>query len=110
MAIDVNIQRSGRAMLVEVVGDLDIEGASALSVGPDGDVDLVIVDARRLAFIDSSGLNAIVALYHQLRGENATLRLVVTPESMMRHILRITDLDTIIPVVDKLETSLVAAN
>jgi hypothetical protein len=29
---------------------------------------------------------------------------------MMRHILRIIDLDTIIPVVDKPETSLVAAS
>ena len=110
MAIEVDIQRSGRAVLVVVAGDLDIESASALSVAPDGDVDLVILDARRLSFIDCSGLDAIVALHRRLRAENATLRLVVRPESMMRHMLRITDLDTIIPIVAKPETRLVAVN
>ena len=110
MAIEMNVQRSGRAVLLEVTGEMDIRGAPALLVPPDGDVDLVILDARRLAFIDGSGLNAIVALYQQLREINATLRLVVKPESMMRRILRITDLDTIIPVIDKPEMSLVAAS
>jgi hypothetical protein len=70
MAVEVNIQRSGRAVLVEVTGELDIEGAAALSAAPDADVDLVILDARRLTFIDSSGLATIVALYQQLREEN----------------------------------------
>jgi anti-anti-sigma factor len=110
MAIELNIQRSGRAMLVEVTGEMDLQAAPALLFARDGDIDLVILDARRLAFTDGSGLNAIVALYHQLRAENATLRLVVRPESMMRRILRVTDLDTIIPIVDKPETSLAAVS
>jgi hypothetical protein len=110
MAVEVNIQRSGRAVLVEVTGELDIEGAAALSAAPDADVDLVSWthgSSPSSTAADSPPSSPSTSSYGK---KTATLRLFVRPESMMRHILRITDLDTGIPVVDKPETSLVAAS
>jgi hypothetical protein len=34
MAIEMNVQRSGRAVLLEVTGEMDIRGAPALLVAP----------------------------------------------------------------------------
>ena len=88
-------------VIVEVSGDLDVEGAPALDLAvPDG-IRQVVVDARRLRFVDSSGLNAFVALHRKV-----PVRIVTAEHSGLRRLLALTGLDTVIDVYDSVDEAL----
>ncbi|MBN6055723.1 STAS domain-containing protein, partial [Nonomuraea sp. RK-328] len=74
-------------------GDLDYGTVSELAALPlDHGVRRLDVDLSGLSFIDSSGLAALIRLYHQAERADAVLRVVaVTP--YLRNVLRMTALD-----------------
>ncbi|MEV0202953.1 STAS domain-containing protein [Nonomuraea sp. NPDC050691] len=74
-------------------GDLDYGTVSELTALPlDRGVRRLDVDLSGLSFIDSSGLAALIRLYHQAERADAVLRVVaVTP--YLRNVLRMTALD-----------------
>ncbi|NUW32853.1 STAS domain-containing protein [Nonomuraea sp. SMC257] len=74
-------------------GDLDYGTVSELAALPlDRGVRQFDVDLSGLSFIDSSGLAALVRLYHQAERAEAVLR-VVAATPYLRSVLRMTALD-----------------
>ena len=88
-------------VILGVSGDLDVEGAPALNLAvPDG-VRQVVMDARRLSFVDSSGLKAFVTLHRQV-----PVRILTAEDSGLRRLLNLTGIDTVIDVYGSVDEAL----
>ena len=80
-------QRDAEATLV-VVGELDLESADELTHGvwklrlPE--ITEIVLDLRRVDFIDSSGLRALLALHDDAAGNGHALKLIPPPPSARR--------------------------
>lgn len=95
--------RDERHAVVLVVGELDAATAPRLREGlvtlsAEG-VDRVVLDCRRLSFIDSFGLGVVVAAKKRLSAHGNSLCLVAGEEQRsLRRLLEITGLDRLLPV------------
>jgi anti-sigma B factor antagonist len=82
--------------VIEVSGELDIAGAPVLESAVRGlelsAVRDVVLDLRRLSFIDAAGLNAVLDLYAECQSANAILTLIPGPRSVHR-VFELTRLD-----------------
>lgn len=62
----VSRRREGRGSVLELVGELDLEAVPRLESEAreaiNGPSDMIEIDARRLTFVDSAGLKAILAV------------------------------------------------
>ncbi len=75
----VGVRRDGEAELVEVRGELDLASGPRLEaeLGKiSADTRLVIIDLRRLEFMDSTGLSIIVRAHQRLAAAGCELGLV----------------------------------
>lgn len=95
---DILVVRNGRAAVVQVCGELDLSTASRLheqlvSLADEGVLD-VTVDLAEMDFIDSSGLQALVAGLKRLREQGGDLGLRA-PRPSTRKVLEITGLTSV---------------
>lgn len=103
--MSVTISGVGRVITARLTGEIDtytspdVRAAfDHLAVPPDG---LVVVDLREVTFIDSSGIGAVVGLYHRTTQEGGRLR-VVCADATLR-LFRLMHLDQVFDVVTGLE-------
>ncbi|MFJ9150480.1 STAS domain-containing protein [Streptomyces sp. NPDC102270] len=68
----------------------------------------VVIDLSRVTFMDSSGVNALIAAFQAARATGGWLRLVVVPGAVLRT-LQLVGLDTVIPFHPTLEDALAPA-
>ena len=95
--------RNERHAVVIVVGDLDAATAPRLHaelVGLSSDgIDRVVLDLRRMTFVDSYGLGVIVNAKKRLSQQGNALCVVAEDEQRtLRRLLEITGLDRVLPV------------
>lgn len=62
----------------------------------------LVVDLRRVDFLDSTGLGVLVGVHRRLRGGTGSLTLVCPHEKLMK-IFRITGLDTVFDIYPSVE-------
>ena len=67
---------------------------------------MVVVDLRDVTFIDSSGLGAIIGLYHRVRAADARLQLVCGDITL--RLVRLMHLDQVIDVVEPSDVDVAA--
>ena len=111
MDVQVTHREQGGCSVVDVDGELDLYTAPTLrtrlgdlvSEGRHG----LVVDLRRVAFMDSAGLGALVDGFKRARSSGGTMALVCTDERILR-LLRITGLTGVMPVHPHLAEALVA--
>jgi anti-anti-sigma factor len=75
----VEVRREGSAALIAISGELDLASGPRLEEefsSLDPDVTLVVVDLRRLEFMDSTGLSIIVRAHQRLAEQDRELSLV----------------------------------
>lgn len=75
----VEVRREGSAALIAISGELDLASGPRLEEelsSLDPDVTLVVVDLRRLEFMDSTGLSIIVRAHQRLADQDRELSLV----------------------------------
>ena len=77
----VSALRTGRGVMLTFVGDLDLHGVTQLhqrldEVRADGGIGLLELDLGQVTFIDSSGLQAILAARHVLEEAGTPTRIV----------------------------------
>ena len=95
--------RDERHAVVLIVGELDAATAPALrdellALSTDG-IDRVVLDCRRLEFVDSFGLGVIVSAKKRHSQEGNPLCLVAEPDQRtLRRLLQITGLDQVLPL------------
>ncbi|MFJ6391070.1 STAS domain-containing protein [Streptomyces sp. NPDC091972] len=68
----------------------------------------VVIDLSRVTFMDSSGVNALIAAFQAAANAGGWLRLVVVRGAVLRT-LQLVGLDTVIPFHPTLEDALAAA-
>jgi anti-sigma B factor antagonist len=78
----------GTCVVIEVSGELDLSGAPVLeSVVRDLELSAVrdvVLDLRRLSFIDAAGLNAVLDLYAECLNAHAILTILPGPPTVHR--------------------------
>jgi anti-sigma B factor antagonist len=101
--------RIGEALVVAVVGEIDMatapEVSSAIDSGQNG-VGRVVVDLSGVTFLDSSALNALVQSQQELAQHDVAFRIVSPADQAVRNIFEITRLTGPLSVVDSLDEAL----
>lgn len=69
--MDLKSEKSGKALVVRVEGELDLSTAAEFRVQVDADLDRLgardlVLDFTRVTFVDSSGLGAILGRYKRV--------------------------------------------
>ncbi|MCL6581480.1 MAG: anti-sigma factor antagonist [Firmicutes bacterium] len=69
--MDLKSEKSGKALIVRVEGELDLSTAAEFRVQVDADLDRLgardlVLDFTRVTFVDSSGLGAILGRYKRV--------------------------------------------
>ncbi|MFE0737402.1 STAS domain-containing protein [Streptomyces sp. NPDC058855] len=94
--------------VVALAGDIDHTTAGTFRqalIPPGGSAPHTVVDFRKVTFMDSSGINILVAANNAVRSHGGSLRLAHTP-TPVRDLLSIVGLDALIPVHPTLEDAL----
>lgn len=97
----LEVDREAARTVLRVEGDLDLETAPQLLAGvepflddPDG---VLVIDLSRLAFIDSSGLSALIRINQRMTGAGRPLE-IVQPGPTVAKAFEITGLDRVLPL------------
>lgn len=101
----IETHSSADCSIVEVDGEIDVHTApqmrdqiaEALRSEP-----RVVVDARQVTFMDSTGINVLFEAYKRATEDGGWLRLVAREGAVLK-VLRLCGLDTKIPVHSSLE-------
>ncbi|MET8957515.1 STAS domain-containing protein [Streptomyces sp. NPDC004129] len=97
--------------VVTAAGEIDHANTGALiqalALDGLGDRPRVVVDMRHVTFMDSSGINALIAAHRDLTQADGWLRLSEVQGSVLRA-LQIVGLDTLIPCCPSLREALTA--
>ena len=102
--LDISITRpeEGKAV-VSLDGEVDVTSAPRVRVVVGQIIEQgvcdIVVDMRRVAFLDSMGLGAFVEVMKQLRDRGGNLALG-SPVGVVAELLTISGLDHVMPVVD----------
>jgi anti-sigma B factor antagonist len=107
-ALRTTVERSGRAVVVGVHGELDVATAPdlrqvLLDAATGAPVDLV-VDLAGVPFVDATGLGALLSAAEAVRAGGGDLR-VASPSRMLRVMLRLLDLEADLPLDGARENS-----
>ena len=106
----VHARASGAQAVVMVEGDLDAATSPILrdklsSVIDDGATRLVL-DLRRVTFIESVALGVLVATRRRLGGADKSVCIVLRPEqTSIRKVFKVTGLDKVFPVHPSVEAA-----
>jgi anti-sigma B factor antagonist len=84
----VDVRSEGRAAIIAVSGELDLSSSPSLEAelerASGTDSDLLVLDLRRLEFMDSTGLSVIVKAHQRLADEGRALCLVRGSQQVQR--------------------------
>ncbi len=84
----VEVRSEGRAAIIAVSGELDLASSPSLEVElervSDADLELLVLDLRRLEFMDSTGLSVILKAHQRLADEGRALYVVRGSQQVQR--------------------------
>jgi anti-sigma B factor antagonist len=105
--VDVSVSSGNGVTVARVTGEVDTytvpEVRQMLDVLPLVPSTRIVVDLRDVTFLDSSGLGAIIGLYHQVTAAGAHLQLVCGGVTL--RLVELMNLDQVIEVVTELDES-----
>jgi len=104
--LDIDVTKDGQSCVFVVRGEIDVYTSPVLKsrlhdAVEDGCVDIV-VDLDGVAFIDSSGLGALVSGLRRVKERSGSLRIVCSRDNILK-VFRITGLDKVFPIVSSAE-------
>lgn len=106
--LTLTVRDRGPATVVELTGEFDaytaFELRRHLALYPSGRFVHVVMDLRKLGFVDSAGIAVIVALSKQASARAGTLRLVI-PENHLLVKLRRMGLVKLWPIYEDIESA-----
>jgi anti-anti-sigma factor len=102
-ALGTTLNREGSMVTLSLSGELVLGSvgdfqAALEEIGTEP-LDLLVIDLRRLEFLDSSGLRAIVASEGHALGHGYSLQIVRGSEQV-DEVFRVTGLDSRLPIVE----------
>lgn len=98
----ISVQDDGADAIVRVTGEIDIESSPTLKSRlielAQAGIQCVTVDMTETAFIDSTGLHALVVAVKELRTHGGKL-VVRSPSKSAARLLELTGFDTLVEVI-----------
>ncbi len=84
-------------------GELDLQGVATLDAATSelAPGARAVIDLRELAFMDSSGVAALIKLDQRLRMQGGSVRCVVAPEGPVRKLVELTQLGEMLDVTEE---------
>lgn len=101
--MECEVAQDGPEVVVRLAGDLDVFSAEELTATleeAEARSRFLVLDLQAVSFIDSTALGALVGSTRRLRDRGGDLKLLVSSPHILR-VLRVTNLDSLIMVVDK---------
>lgn len=99
----VDVQDGDQALVIEVSGELDLASSPELERelerGAASDAELLIIDLRKLEFMDSTGLSVLVRAHQQVTQAGKRFAVVKGPQQVQR-LLSLTGVADRLTVVD----------
>lgn len=109
LSIDIKSEHNGDAIVFRLRGSLDLATSpsvrAALVEAADKDRHDIIVDLTHLAFLDSTGLGALIGAHRRAAEHGGRVRLIVQDGPIAR-LLNITGLMRVFPVYATLDAAL----
>lgn len=94
-------------VLLHVVGEVDLSNADDVRdrIGAlvSSAAAVVLLDLSDTAYVDSAGIAMIFRLAERLGWSRQELRLVVPPDSPVGGVIRLTNLDRVVPVQERVD-------
>lgn len=101
--LTIDVTSAAKAQTIVLTGEADLLGApkieKALKDASAGEPELIVIDLRSLTFIDSSGLQALIAGHEFCHARGHELRIVPGPENVQR-LFELTGMDQVLPFTD----------
>ena len=105
----VETQRTGRAVTLALSGELDLVSSpilgQALERANESDAELLIVDLRKLEFMDSTGLHLLVTA-HQRAHESGRRFALIRGGDQVQRLFDLSGTAEFLPIVDSIEALL----
>jgi anti-anti-sigma factor len=110
MLADVRFIHSGRALIAQVTGEVDISNAESLRTAiteatPSQSLALVF-DLSEIDYLDSAGIQLIYTLRADLRARGQSLRLVIPATSPATDALRLAGVERHLETLETLDAAL----
>ena len=106
--MNIRSRRQDHRAIVSVCGDVDMDSVERferiLLKQVEGDAILLVLDAAQMGYIYSNGLAVLVRVSSRLRRQGRSFW-ILNPSQQMRHVLALTNLESLFPVVDVPEYS-----
>ena len=103
----MDVSRQGDVVVAQVVGDIDLSNSAelrrALTDAAAPEATGVVVDMSEVGYIDSTGLTVLSDLARDLDLRRQRLAVVVPPESGVRRLLELVQLDRVIALRESLD-------
>ena len=102
----IEVRSAGRATVIGMSGELDLASSPALQEELDrvaaSDSEMLIIDLRRLDFMDSTGLSVLVRAHQRAEEQGRRLAMVRGPQQVQR-LLSLTGVADRLTLVDRPE-------
>jgi anti-anti-sigma factor len=103
---DLHVERRGTAAILRVSGELDLTGADLLETRikelTEDPPEVVVIDLRKVAFLDSTGLRSLLLARARGSEEGWSLKLIRGPDPVHR-VLELTRMDEVFDFADASE-------
>jgi len=107
---EVAIERRGGAVVAHLSGEVDMTNAGRvreeLLVSVPNDAMFLIVDLEGCRYLDSAAIEVAFDLARRLARRRQELRLVLPPSSPLARVLTLTDIGSVAPVHENLDSAL----
>lgn len=105
VVLSISSRRSGSRATIEIDGELDMEGTERLKAELrkvlTDTIEVVEVDARKVRFVDSAGLTALLAIQAETTDAGATFRVASASDQFAR-VVNLAGLgDVLLPAADQ---------
>lgn len=107
VALSIRIEEGDDVVILRLAGDLALESADRLRAEAGAfrdDERPLVIEASRLAFMDSTGISELVALAAS-RGRPVG---VLNPQPVVRNVLTLLDLAVVLPQIERIDAGALA--
>ena len=108
----IDVSRAGNVIVVHVAGDVDLSNSAelrrALTDAATPDADGLAVDMADVGYVDSTGLTVLAELARELAVRRQGLAVVAPPESGIRRLLELVQLDRVVTLRESVDQATAA--
>ena len=107
---EVSVERHDAAMVARVSGEVDMTNASyvgeELLRSVPNDATKLVVDLSEARYLDSAAIELLFDLSRRLDRRRQSMHLVLPPDSPLKRVLLLTDIDSVAPLHETLAAAL----